>query len=104
MSNKEKQIHLYHELQEYEKETDMTAKEKLELYKWVKQGNSVYSNPGLVTDEDGRQMDFIEGYRIEMMIEEEIRSLSSEQLEQYHRQQEACMSDLLSTMTARYPA
>ena len=99
MSKKEKRISLYQELREYEETKEMTTGERRGLYKWVKQGNSVYSNPELTTYEDGSEMDFIDGFRIEAIIAEEMRSLSSEQLLVYHRQQQEYMIDLLSAMT-----
>jgi len=101
MNNREKQSYLQEELRAYEKKKEMTAAELSELYKWIEQGNSVYSNPGMITHDDGSEMDFIDGLRIETIIAREISSLSSEQLLEYHRQQEKCMSDLLSVMTMR---
>jgi hypothetical protein len=42
----------------------LTKKEKKELLKWVKGGNSVYENPYSMSDEYGRPMDFIDVMRV----------------------------------------
>jgi hypothetical protein len=43
---------------------DITRDEKRALYEWVGAGNSVYCNPGLICDDSGRMMDFINGCRV----------------------------------------
>jgi hypothetical protein len=66
MSKKEiKRYHL-NELREYvRKIRRITELERRELYKWVADGNSVYSNPNYIYGEDGGIMDFISAFRVE---------------------------------------
>ena len=61
----ERAAYLKHEAAEYMKTTDMTQEEREELLAWVKEGNSVYANPGLLSDDRGRPMDFITALRAE---------------------------------------
>ena len=51
------------EYDEYAAKTEMTESERNELNSWVSQGHSPYSNPANITDESGREMDFIRGIR-----------------------------------------
>lgn len=51
------------EYDDYAAKTDMTETERGELRDWVSQGNSPYSNPANITDENGCEMDFICGIR-----------------------------------------
>jgi hypothetical protein len=56
---------LRRELKEYEASIgDLTPDERSELREWVAAGNSVYANPGLLANEDGGPLCFIEGIRI----------------------------------------
>lgn len=54
---------LRREYDEYVVNTEMTEAERNELNHWVSQGHSPYSNPANITDESGREMDFIRGIR-----------------------------------------
>ncbi len=42
----------------------MTAAEQQELVAWVAAGNSPYSNPYNLTDESGRELDFVAAARL----------------------------------------
>jgi hypothetical protein len=42
----------------------MTIRERRELRKWVRSGNSAYCNPWFICDENCREMSFIDAYRI----------------------------------------
>ena len=54
------------ELKEYEKTfSDLTSEEEIMLREWVKDGNSVYANPYLYSDDRGRPLDFINTIRID---------------------------------------
>jgi hypothetical protein len=56
---------LYRDLKEYENSfDDITLKERKDLRQWVKDGNSVYENPGLFSCENGDPMDYITAVRI----------------------------------------
>ena len=61
----ERAAYLKREAAEYMKTTDMTQEERQELLAWVKDGNSVYANPSLLSDDRGRPMDFIAALRID---------------------------------------
>jgi len=41
----------------------ITSEEKKDLLEWVKDGNSVYDNPFLMSDDNGYPMDYIEACR-----------------------------------------
>lgn len=59
--SQEKQSYLRQTLKEYESGMPMSETERRELYVWVSRGNDVYSNPGNLADDSGREMDFISG-------------------------------------------
>ena len=49
--HKEKERFLQQELREYEKMTAMTEDERIALHEWVRAGNSVHENGGMVSHE-----------------------------------------------------
>jgi len=56
---------LHKELIEYSRTIGrLSIEEKKDLLEWVKSGNSVYSNPFLMSDDNGRPMDYIEACRV----------------------------------------
>ena len=63
--NKEKERSLQRELKEYEKVTPMTEEERIALHEWVRAGNSVHENGGMVSYEGGIPADFLDVYREE---------------------------------------
>ena len=66
-TEREKAVKLFlrNELREYMLIAgELTAEEKVDLRKWVSQGNSCYDNPYALCDESGRSMDFISGCRM----------------------------------------
>ena len=63
--NKDIQAFLQEELRKYEVTIgDMTVEERMELRKWVADGNSPYENPCLLCEENGCPMDYIHAARI----------------------------------------
>jgi len=60
----------------------MTAEEKIDLLEWVEDGNSVYSNPSLISDDNGNPMDFINAHRFSLDMFEAMTSLGCEQVSQ----------------------
>jgi hypothetical protein len=57
--------YLREELKEYMRTIgDVTAEERINIRKWVLDGNSVYNNPYSLYEESGGLMDFIKGHRI----------------------------------------
>ena len=44
---------------------DVTEQELSALTAWVQQGNSPYSNPSHIADEQGRELPFIHALRVE---------------------------------------
>ena len=50
---------------------DATEQELSALTAWVQQGNSPYSNPSHVADEQGREMPFIHALRAERELAED---------------------------------
>jgi len=63
------------ELNEYVgKVGHMTAEEKKDLLEWVEDGNSVYSNPSHISDDNGYPMDYINARRIEIDMFEAMTS------------------------------
>jgi len=57
----------------------MTAEEKKDLQEWVEDGNSVYSNPGIISDDNGRPMDYVNACRFERVIYEQMMNPGAEQ-------------------------
>lgn len=51
---------------------DAAEQEFAELDAWVRQGNSPYSNPLNITDEQGREMPFIHALRAEKQLAAEL--------------------------------
>jgi hypothetical protein len=54
---------LKREATEYMKSQDMTPQERQDLLAWVKEGESVRSNPWLMCDEQGNPMDYLSAMR-----------------------------------------
>ena len=50
---------------------DATEQEIADLNTWVKQGNSPYSNPSHIADEQGQEMPFIHALRAERELAED---------------------------------
>ena len=84
----EKQEHLTEELKNYEMCTQISAEERWELHKWVAAGNSVHDNPNYISGEDGWPMAFVEAFRADIALCEEMASLSSEELDEFYHQQD----------------
>lgn len=64
-SEKEIKDFLHAELTEYEEKFGgMTGEECHNLREWVRDGNSVYSNPFIYSDGDGYPMDYISAIRV----------------------------------------
>ena len=58
---------------------DITEVEKRNLYDWVNEGNSVFENPYLISDDSGRPMDFINAFRFnDEMYKDFMKSAESE--------------------------
>ena len=51
------------EVEKYLLDAELTVEECREILDWVKDGNSVYSNPWLLYEESGQPMDFITALR-----------------------------------------
>jgi hypothetical protein len=51
---------------------DITDDESRALHEWVEAGNSVYCNPCLIYDDSGQPMDFINGYRLDAEMAEDL--------------------------------
>lgn len=71
------------ELEEYLKITPVNEKELEVLKEWVADGNSVYSNPSMATDEHGNPLDFLFDYRYHAEIYSELEQLSGKEKEIY---------------------
>lgn len=84
----EKQEYLTKELKDYEMCTQMSAEERRELHTWVAAGNSVHDNPDYISGEDGWPMAFVEAFRADIALCEEMASLSLEELEELYHQQD----------------
>lgn len=54
---------LKNEVSGYLKTISVTQEERDELIAWVRGGNSVYDNPWLMADEQGRPLDYITAVR-----------------------------------------
>jgi len=52
------------EMKEYEATKRLKPDERKRLRKWVSDGNSVFDNPYLMTDDSGRPLDYINAIRI----------------------------------------
>lgn len=62
LSPYEKEL-LWEQLEEYEETVPMTTPERKELHQWVRQGNSIYSNPWGYTRGDGYPMSYLNALR-----------------------------------------
>lgn len=71
------------ELNEYLKITTVNEEELKALKEWVADGNSVYSNPSMATDEYGNPCDFLFDYRYHAEIYKELEQLSGREKEIY---------------------
>ena len=71
------------ELNEYLKTTPVNAEELAALKEWVADGNSVYDNPSMATDEQGNPCDFLLDYRYHAEIYKELDCLSGKEKEIY---------------------
>ena len=80
MSRKSTYIKEYHE---YVKNTPMTDKEKEALWEWVMEGNSVHENPSMAVDEHSRPVDFLNDYRYQEEIYQQLEKLSGREKENY---------------------
>ena len=56
----------------------ITEQERNELNAWIKQGNSPYSNPSHIADEQGRELPFIHALRIEKKLNKESENNTTE--------------------------
>ena len=75
----ELQEYIWNEYRQYIKDTPMTSYERRLLRKWVSEGHSVYQNPGskyLCDPYPPRS--FLEAYREDRRIAEDLRSLTDE--------------------------
>lgn len=54
--------------------SDATEQELAALNAWVRQGNSHYCNPSHIADEQGREMPFVHGMRVENELAESTAS------------------------------
>ena len=83
MKTDKKQIFPEKELIEYEKVTTMTAEEQAALRTWVAEGNSVHENASMGVDETGEPLDFLEVYRMEEEIRQDLEKLSPTEKDKY---------------------
>ena len=74
---------LWEEMLEYEKQTQMTEEERHALHEWVLDGNSVYENSSMGTDETGRPHAFLDVYRYEKEIRDTLEKLDAKGRENY---------------------
>lgn len=81
--NKRKQTSLWEELMRYEKQTPMTQEERLALHEWVREGNSVYENGSMGSDEKGNPLPFLDVYRYEEKIRSTLEGLDERGRENY---------------------
>lgn len=77
---------LKRELLEYEKNIEMNDAERQALHEWVAAGNSVHENGSMACYEGGRLMDFLDVYRQETEILEELATLKGKEREKYIRE------------------
>ena len=78
-----KAVLLMEELREYEAITEMTAEERSALNEWVFDGNSVYENGSTYSGENGRPMAFLDVYRYEEEIFQDLKKLTPPEQELY---------------------
>lgn len=83
MNTDKRQIFLEKELIEYEKVTVMTADEQSALRAWVAAGNSVHENRSRGADEKGEPLDFLDVYRMEEEIRQDLEKLSPTEQDKY---------------------
>ena len=83
MNTDKRQIFLEKELIEYEKVTVMTADEQSALRAWVAAGNSVHENTSMGVDEKGEPLDFLDVYRMEEEIRQDLEKLSPTEKDKY---------------------
>jgi len=57
---------------------DITEYERYDLQEWVAAGNSVYDNPYMIYNDAGAPMDFINGCRVGMEMDEDSPNFSEE--------------------------
>lgn len=81
--NKDEQLLLIEELNEYEKYTELSDSEKEDLHKWVSAGNSVHENGCQAVDDHGDYLDFIEVYREEQYISDRLSTMNEEEQEDF---------------------
>ena len=86
LTEEEIQLHYTKELKEYEAKHPMTPAEKRALRKWVSSGHSVYENPGshyIYLCGAYPPRDFLDVYRMDREIKQELRGKSMAEREQY---------------------
>ena len=83
MKTDKKQIFPEKELIEYEKVTTMTAEEQAALRTWVAEANRVHENASMGVDETGESLDFLEVYRMEEEIRQDLEKLSPTEKDTY---------------------
>lgn len=83
MNTDKRQISLEEELIEYEAVTLTTAEERAVLHKWVADGNSLHENVSMGVDENGEPLDFLEVYRMENEIRQDLENLSPTEKDKY---------------------
>lgn len=81
--NRELRMALNGELKKYIKTVTMTEEELKALKEWVHDGNSVHSNPSMAVWEGGYPVDFLDVYREEKRIQEELSKLDEEGRRRY---------------------
>lgn len=82
-NDKRQETSLWEELLEYENHTQMTEQERQALHEWVHDGNSVYENGSMGTDEAGRPLAFLDVYRYEKEIRDTLEKLDPKSRENY---------------------
>jgi len=81
--NNEQAAFLRDELAEYEKATKMTDTERRALHEWVADGNSVHTNDSMACYEGGAPCDFLDVYRNEEEIRQNLERLAPRARENY---------------------
>jgi len=81
--SKEKAAFLRKELMNYEKVTEMTDGERIALREWVADGNSVHENGSMACYEGGNLCDFLDVYRNEEEIRQDLERLTPREQENY---------------------
>lgn len=82
-NDKRQETSLWEELLEYENHTQMTEQERQALHEWVHDGNSVYENGSMGTDEAGRPLALLDVYRYEKEIRDTLEKLDPKSRENY---------------------